>query len=126
MKRLTLKLGLIIFIISLISCDENKKNNYIYFSAQIENPNSDTILISEFYGDTALVTFNLKERKVIRDSMILPMAFYRIGDGNETTICFLKPGFDLFFSPLLPDHEKRLKTPTCCSVYHANNKRAFH
>jgi len=98
MKILTLKLGLIIFIISLISCNENKKNNYIYFSAQIENPNSDTLFISEFYGDTALVTFNLKERKIIRDSMILPMAFYRIGDGNETTICFLKPGFDLNFS----------------------------
>ena len=98
MKIQALKLGFIIIIISLISCNKTIKQEYTYFSAKIENPNSDTLFIADFYGDTSLITFNLKGGKAIRDSMILPIAFYKIGDGNETTTCFLKPGFDIDLS----------------------------
>jgi len=107
-----IRLGLILVLIMafLVSCNENKGKEYIYFSdGNIENQNSDSLFITEFYGDSALKVFNVIEGKVIRDSVLLPMAYYRIGDGTESTVCFLKPSFDINISLNTKDFDESLK-----------------
>ncbi len=98
MKKTLIITIVTLLIITLFSCNEKNIEKYIYFSAKIENPNSDTLSIKAFYGDTALINFNLKKGILNRDSVLLPMAYYRIDDKTETAVCFLKPGFDLNLS----------------------------
>ena len=107
MTRIGLILSLIITF--LVSCKENKKEEYTYLSGNIENQNSDTLFITEFYGDSALKIFKVKDGKIIRDSVLLPMAYYRIGDGTESTVFFLKPSFDINISLNTKEFDESLK-----------------
>lgn len=79
-------------LILLVSCKNEEKKDIVLFSAKIENPNSDSLSFENAYG---VKTFLLNNGELTKGPIPLPIGYYSIYDGKESTMCFLKPNFDL-------------------------------
>jgi thiol-disulfide isomerase/thioredoxin len=64
-------------------------------SVKIENPTGDSLFIASLSTGEVLEAIFLDNGELAKDTIILPIGYYRIGDGTETSICFLKPNYDL-------------------------------
>lgn len=87
---LTLTLSFFILFSNCIAQD-----SIVNFSAKIENPNSDSLFILNALTGNKIKTFYLNNGELQKTGIKLPMGYYRIGDGTENTLCFLKPNYDL-------------------------------
>ncbi|WP_100615752.1 TlpA family protein disulfide reductase [Confluentibacter citreus] len=77
----------------LISCKEEPKN-YVTFSGQITNKNSDSLIIRSSYSPYSK-TIHLKEDGSFSDTLKVETGFYNLYDGNESTNLFLRNGFNI-------------------------------
>ena len=84
----------ILLIIAFVSCKQYN-NPPIVFSAKVDNPNSDSLSIIKLFKDETLQTIHLDSNNTGQKSFYLPMAYYSLFDGNESTQIFLKPGYKL-------------------------------
>ena len=112
MKKNILKTTIFIALTSVlffVSCKNKENSETIFFSAEIENPNGDSLFIETLYGADTLKTFHLDNGKLSKDIVKLPMGFYRINDCTETTICFLKPNFDLHLDLNTKEFDETIK-----------------
>jgi len=73
----------------------NGQESIFNLSAKIENPNSDSLFILNALNGNKIKTFFLNKGELKKDTVNIPMGYYRIGDGTENTLCFLKPNYDL-------------------------------
>ena len=90
MLRLLLAYSLAII---LLSSSLAAQNNF-HFSGTIENPNSDSLTIIQYYP-TTYHRFNLDENGSFSDSLRVEEGFYWLNDGEETTEIYLAPNNDL-------------------------------
>lgn len=79
------------------------------FSAEIENPTGDSLFIENLSKGEVVIAFRLNNGVLSKDSVDLPMGYYRLNDGNETTICFLKPNFDLHLTLNTKEFDESIK-----------------
>jgi thiol-disulfide isomerase/thioredoxin len=68
------------------------------FSASIENPNGESLFIEKTSERKVLATLSLKNGIISKEPVNFPMGYYRLFDGKEFTMCFLKPDFDLLMT----------------------------
>lgn len=85
------KLFILSLVITIIACKEEPKN-YVTLTGKITDQNSDSIVIrNQNYSKTIKVnndgTFN--------DTLNIKADFFNFYDGNESTLIFLKNGYDL-------------------------------
>lgn len=78
---------------SLLGIISVAQNNF-YFSGKIENPNSDSLILIQYYPIT-YHRFNLNETGSFSDSLKVEEGFYWLSDGEETTEIYLTPNHNL-------------------------------
>lgn len=90
------KLLLILFVISIIACEEEKKrNDYVTFSGKITNKKSDTILIAK---RGFMKSIPVSADGTFSDTLKVAPGIYYFDDGNESTPLFLKNGYEIDMS----------------------------
>ncbi|OYX25288.1 MAG: thioredoxin [Flavobacteriales bacterium 32-35-8] len=90
MKNLLILVGILTL---LISCKEEPKD-YVTFSGQITNKNSDSLVIRSRYSPYSK-TIRVKDDGTFSDTLKVETGIYNLYDGNESTNLFLKNGFEL-------------------------------
>ncbi|GAB1855565.1 TlpA disulfide reductase family protein [Flavobacteriaceae bacterium MHTCC 0001] len=78
-------------ILCVLSCKTEPKD-YVTFSGKITNKNSDSLLIR---SRTYTKTIPVSEDGTFNDTLKLETGIYNIFDGKESSLVFLKNGFDL-------------------------------
>lgn len=78
-------------------------------SAKIENPNGDSLFIENSSRREILATFRLDNGILLKEAVNLPMGYYRINDGKEYAMCFLKPDYDLHITVNAKEFDETLK-----------------
>ncbi len=91
MKPTSLILFSLILVISACKNEITQKN--ISLSGSIENPNSDTLKITD-YSQKVIKVF-LLNNGIFKDTLNIQEGYYKLDDGKENTNIYLKPGFDL-------------------------------
>jgi len=99
----------LVILLSVAACNHEEKKDVLLFSAEIKNPTGDSIFIENLSKGEVVIAFRLNNGILSKDSVALPMGYYRISDGNETTLCFLKPGFDLHLSLNTKEFDESIK-----------------
>jgi thiol-disulfide isomerase/thioredoxin len=85
----------VVFFISamvLVACSKEVKKDYVTFSGQITNKNSDSIVLS---AKDYSKTIKVKEDGSFSDTLFVTRGFFTFFDGGEYTGLFLKNGDDL-------------------------------
>ena len=95
-----------IFLNATISYGQEK---YVSFSAKIENSKTDSVYITDFYGEIPLKNFHLQNGESKKESFYLPMGYYKIHNSGESTTAFLKFGFDFEFSLDTKEFDETIK-----------------
>lgn len=85
------KLILILCAITIIACQEEPKD-YVTFSGQITDKNSDSIVIRT---QTFSKTITVQEDGSFKDTLKVVPGIYNFYDGGESTNLFLKNGYDI-------------------------------
>jgi thiol-disulfide isomerase/thioredoxin len=86
------KLVFVVATILLVACNKEVKKDYVTFSGNITNQNSDSIVVSsKDYSKTIMVNAD----GTFSDTLKVISGFHRFYDGGEGTTLFLKNGFDL-------------------------------
>lgn len=104
----TLLLSLVI-LVTLASYSQEEKKEVLMFSAEIENPTGDSLFIENLPKGEVVTAFRLNNGVLSKNSVNLPMGYYRLNDGNETTKCFLKPNFDLHLTLNTKEFDESIK-----------------
>lgn len=99
----------LVILVTLASCNQEEKKEVLMFSSEIENPTGDSLFIENLSKGEVVIAFRLNNGVLSKDSVDLPMGYYRINDGNETTICFLKPNFDLHLTLNTKEFDESIK-----------------
>ncbi|NNC50380.1 MAG: TlpA family protein disulfide reductase [Flaviramulus sp.] len=85
------KLLLLSLAILSISCKEEPKN-YVTLSGKITNKSSDSVVVRT---RTFSKTININDDGTFKDTLKVETGIHNFYDGNESTLLFLKNGFDL-------------------------------
>jgi len=90
------KITLLLAIITLFSaCQKQETTPKVILSGQIENPNSDSVLVWNSKNKT-VYTISLDKNNSFADTIDLKTGYYRLlYDGNKFASVFLQPGFNL-------------------------------
>jgi len=86
------KVVLIISVMVLVACNIEVKKDYVTFSGQITNKNSDSIVLS---AKDYSKTIKVNEDGSFSDTLFVTRGFFTFFDGGEYTGLFLKNGDDL-------------------------------
>ncbi|TDI80296.1 MAG: TlpA family protein disulfide reductase [Bacteroidetes bacterium] len=86
------KVVLIVTAMVLVACDKEVKKEYVTFSGQITNKNSDSIVLS---AKDYSKTIKVNEDGSFSDTLFVTKGFFTFYDGGEYTGLFLKNGDDL-------------------------------
>ena len=89
------KIVLIVSAMILVACNTDVKNEYVTFSGQITNKNSDSIVLS---AKDYSKTIKVNEDGSFSDTLSVTRGFYTFYDGGEYTRLFLKNGDDLLMT----------------------------
>ena len=89
------KIVLIVSAMILVACNTDVKNEYVTFSGQITNKNSDSIVLS---AKDYSKTIKVNEDGSFSDTLSVTRGFYTFYDGGEYTRLFLKNGDDLIIT----------------------------
>lgn len=87
MKHILLGLSLL----TIFGCDTSKKD-YVLLEGEINNPNSDSLLIR---NQNLSKVFHLDENNRFSDTLKVEPGIYMLYDGKETASVFLKNGYEL-------------------------------
>lgn len=82
----------ILLALIIISCGQEKPANYLTFSGQITNPNSDSLKI---YNKDYSKVIKVNEAGEFSDTLHVEAGNYRLYDGGEYASLFLRNGYDL-------------------------------
>ncbi len=77
----------------IFSCKEEPKD-YVSFSGQITNKNSDSLVIRSSYSPYSK-TIHVNEDGTFSDTLKVETGIYNLYDGSESSNLFLKNGFDI-------------------------------
>lgn len=100
----------LIILVSISACNSKlKKKEVLMFSAEIENPNADSLYIENTLTGKVVIAFRLNNGVLSKDSVAIPMGYYRINIGKETTMCFLKPNYDLHLTLNTKEFDESIK-----------------
>jgi|GEM_PF-4888489 len=88
------KISLLLIVTILISCNSEpkKRNDYVTFSGKIENKNSDSLKI---YNKNYSKIISVNEDGSFSDTLKVESGSYRLYDGGEYAMLYLKNGFEL-------------------------------
>lgn len=92
---LPLTLSMFVAFFVFFSCKSIEDNSVLKFSIKIDNPTGDSLVIESVLNGELSKPFVLVNGKLKKDIIQIPMGYYRLSDGSESTICFFKPNFDL-------------------------------
>lgn len=107
-NHLRISIFVILSFVLLISCKNEEKKSILVFSVKIENPNGDSLFIEDPFNGKPIRAFYLENGELIKDTINIPMGYYRIDDGTETILCFLKPNFDLHLTLNTKEFDKSI------------------
>jgi len=89
------KIVIIVSAMILVACNTDVKKEYVTFSGQITNKNSDSIVLS---AKDYSKTIKVNEDGSFSDTLSVTRGFYTFYDGGEYTRLFLKNGDDLLMT----------------------------
>ncbi len=93
-KIVLISIGLVLLF---NSCKKEKENDFVIFSGKIENPNSDSLTITNRF-DYKIHTFHLAGDGTFNDTIHITEGYYHLDDGNGNTQIYLKPNYNLNLS----------------------------
>ena len=82
---------LVLSLLTIFGCDTSKKD-YVLLEGEINNPNSDSLLIR---NQNLSKVFHLDENNRFSDTLKVEPGIYMLYDGKETASIFLKNGYEL-------------------------------
>lgn len=84
--------ALLLLMFVLISCEEKAPKDYVIFSGSIVNQNSDSLVVAN-RGYRKVIS--VRADGTFQDTLKLTPAMYFINDGTESSMVFLRNGYDL-------------------------------
>ncbi|MGV8947597.1 MAG: TlpA family protein disulfide reductase [Lutibacter sp.] len=90
-----LKFLFVVFITLFLSCNKEKKVDYVIFSGKIEDVNIDSLMIYD-KDYKPIQTILLSKELTFNDTLFIPEGYYYLGGGKTAAkLLFLKPSFNL-------------------------------
>lgn len=86
----------LILVVSLFSCNNDPKNDYVTLSGKITDQSSDSIYI--YKGREFSKTIRVNADGTFKDTLKVEGGVYGIYDGNESSSIYLKNGYDITMS----------------------------
>ncbi len=89
---------LLIAVLAIFSCKNEPEvpKDYVTLSGKIENRNSDSLYI--YQGRNYTKTIKVNEDGTFKDTLKVKTGAYRLYDGSESSVLYLKNGYDITMS----------------------------